>query len=182
MWKNNFFKRNKNSLLGGLAASIFTGLGAFLLGDISGYEAKSLISTSLMGMNMLCNTIVLASATILALLLTLLGISSGTESQIKKVHYRQVLTIAKIDTILFVGALVLFQFFNIPITESDNLPTQWFAYIYWATLFFSSVLSGFMVTVILLLYNTVTNIISIVGLGEDHYLVNQEDDLKDNES
>lgn len=171
----NFFIKNKVSLLGGLAAAIFTGLGAFLLGDISGYEAKSLITTSLSGINMLCNTIVLASATILALLLTLLGISTGTKSQIKKAHYEQVLNIAKFDTILFVGALVLFQLFNIPITESESLPTSWFAYIYWATLFFSSLLSGLMVTVILLLYSTVTNIISIVGLGNDHYLISKEE-------
>ena len=171
----NFFSKNKRSLYGGLAAAVFTGLGAFLLGDLSGYEAKVMISTSLSGINMLCNTIILASATILALLLTLLGISTGTESKIKNAHYKQVLNIAKFDTILFVGALVLFQLFNIPITESESLPTEWFAYIYWATLFFSSLLSGLMVTVILLLYTTVVNIINIVGLGEDHYLIDKKE-------
>jgi len=170
----NFISHNKRPLLGGLAIAIFTGLGAFLLGDVSGYEAKDLISTSLSGINMLCNTIVLASATILALLLTLLGISTGIDSKIKNEHYRQVLTIAKFDTVLFVGALILFQLFSIPITESKNLPTEWFAYIYWATLFFSSFLSGLMVTVILLLYTTVTDIICIVGLNMDHHLLNKE--------
>lgn len=171
---NNFITQNKRSIYGGLAAAVFTGLGAFLLGDISGYEAKSLITSSLSGINMLCNTIILASATILALLLTLLGISTGTKSKIEKSHYKQVLNIAKFDTVLFVGALTLFQLFNIPITESESLPTSWFAYIYWATLFCSSVLSGLMVTVILLLYTTVTNIIAIVGLGKDHHLITED--------
>ncbi|CAM3478682.1 hypothetical protein [Aequorivita lipolytica] len=175
----NFFTKHKRSLYGGLATTIFAGLGAFLLGDISGYEAKSLITSSLDGINMLCNTIVLASATILALLLTLLGISSGTDSQFKKAHYEQVLTIAKFDTILFVGALMLFQLFNIPIAESDSLPTSWFAYIYWSTLFFSSVLSGLMVTVILLLYSTVINIIAIVGLDENNSLLNEDESEED---
>ena len=175
-----FITQNKRSLYGGLAAAVFTGLGAFLLGDISGHEAKDLIETSLSGINMLCNTIILASATILALLLTLLGVSTGTNSQIKSAHYKQVLNIAQIDTILFVGALVMFQLFNIPITESDTLPMTWYDVVYWASLFFSSVLCGFMVTVILLLYTTVTNIISIVGLGEDHYLIN-EDEVKQEE-
>jgi len=171
---SNFISKHKRSIYGGCAAAIFTGLGAFLLGDISGYEAKSLITSSLSGINMLCNTIILASATILALLLTLLGISSGSDSEIKESHYKQVLNIAKFDTVLFIGALMLFQLFNIPITESENLPTSWFAYIYWITLFFSSLLSGLMVTVILLLYATVTNIIAIVGLGKDHKMI--EDD------
>lgn len=176
----NFINKNKRSIYGGLITFLFLGVAVFVLGDISGYEAKHLINASLSGINMLCNTIVLASATILALLLTLLGISTGSESKLKKAHYKQVLSIAKFDTILFIAALILFQMFNIPITESDEMPTTWFKYLYWATLFFSSLISGMMVTVILLLYTTVTNIITIVGLGKDHYLIS-EDEIEDEE-
>lgn len=172
----NFIVKNRRSIYGGVLATLFTGLGVFLLGNLSGYEAKQLISSSLPGVNMLCNTIVLASATILALLLTLLGISTGTKSKLKEAHYYQVLAIAKFDTILFVGALIMFQLFNIPITEADNVETSWFKIIYWATLLFSSILSGMMITVILMLYSTVTNIIHIVGLGEEHYLLSKDDD------
>ncbi|MDP2686248.1 MAG: hypothetical protein Q8O62_03445 [Aequorivita sp.] len=164
-------KYNQRALYGGLIAALITGAGVFLLGNISGYEAKNLIKSSLPGINMLCNTIVLASATILALLLTLLGISSGSKSILKKEHYLQVMAIAKLDTILFVVAIILFQVFNIPITESEELPSTWYSTIYWATLFLSTLLSGGMVSVILMLYNTVINMIKIVGLGEDHPLV-----------
>jgi hypothetical protein len=141
-------------------------------------KQKKLITSSLPGINMLCNTMVLASATIWALLLTLLGISSGSKSKLKQAHYTQVMAIAKLDTILFVIAIILFQIFNIPITESEELPTTWYSTIYWATLFLSSLLSGGMVSVILMLYNTVINMIKIVGLGdEDHPLVFQEDNI-----
>ncbi|MFI8378316.1 hypothetical protein [Leeuwenhoekiella sp. NPDC079379] len=177
---NDFFKKNKLSIYGGFLTFIFLGIGVFFLGDMSGYKAKELIEASLSGINMLCNTIVLGSATILALLLTLLGISTSSNSKLKKAHYKQVLNIAKIDTILFISALIMFQMFNIPITESDNMPTEWFKYLYWVTLFFSSLLSGMMVTVILLLYTTVTNIITIVGLGKDHYLIS-EDEIEEEE-
>ena len=122
---------------------------------------------------------VLASATILALLLTLLGISSGTESKLKDSHYLEVLNIAKIDTMLFIVTLIMFQLFNIPITESDNVPTTWFTTIYWITLFMSSLLSGAMVVVILMLYNTVTNIILIVGLKQDHELIYKDEDVEE---
>ena len=128
---------------------------------------------------MLCNTIVLASATILALLLTLLGISSGTDSKLKDGHFLEVLNIAKIDTVLFIVTLIMFQIFNIPITESDQVPTGWFDIIYWATLFMSSILSGAMVVVILMLYNTVKNIILIVGLKQDHELIYNDDDVEE---
>ncbi|SRX54571.1 hypothetical protein [Aequorivita sp. CIP111184] len=173
-------KYNQRSLYGGLIAAIITGTGVFLLGNVSGYEAKNLITSSLPGINMLCNTIALASATILALLLTLLGLSSGSSSKLKKEHYLQVMTIAKLDTILFVVSIILFQVFNIPITESDELPTTWYSSIYWATLFLSSLLSGGIVSVILMLYNTVINMIKIVGLGEkDHPLVFHDGDKED---
>ena len=146
-----FLKRNKLALVGGAISTIFIAIGMLILGNVSGYEAKQLLEGSLSGINMLCNTVVLASATILALLLTLLGISSGSKSKLKEAHYYQVLTIARIDTILFIAALILFQLFNIPITEAENVPVSWFTTIYWATLLSSSIISGMLVTVILLL-------------------------------
>ncbi|WP_405382062.1 hypothetical protein [Maribacter sp. LLG6340-A2] len=173
----NIFKINKRAIIGGSITTIFIVFGVFILGNISGYEAKKLLSSSIQGLNMLCNTIILASATILALLLTLLGISTGTDTQLKKSHYKQVLSIAKFDTILFISTLVLFQFFNIPISEADNLDMSWYKYIYWATLFSSSVISGMMVGTILMLYGTVTNIIAIVGLKKnDHRMLVKEDE------
>ncbi|MFL0353698.1 hypothetical protein [Xanthomarina sp. GH4-25] len=177
-----FLKQNKRAIYGALITFVLISMSVFLLGNISGYEARQLLSSSLMGINMLCNTIILASATILALLLTLLGISSGTKSKLKDSHYLEVLSIAKIDTFLFVVTLVLFQVFNIPITESDNVPNLWFKAIYWFTLIMSSMLSGLMVLVILMLYNTVRNIILIVGLKQDHPLLyNDQEEAKENQ-
>jgi len=169
-----FFKENRKAIYGGITATLFTGMGVFLLGQVSGYEAKQLITTSHEGLNMLCNTIILASATILTLLLTLLGISTGTESKLKNDHYYQVLDIAKIDTILLVGALIMFQLFNIPINKADNIPLTWYNSIYWLSLICSSILSGMMITVVLMLYATLTNIIHIVGLKNDHHLISEE--------
>ncbi|MHA7943994.1 hypothetical protein ACJOV8_013040 [Formosa sp. 3Alg 14/1] len=171
-----FLRNNKNAMYGGLLASVFTGIGIFFLGNVSGYEAKHLLKVSLNSLNMLCNTIVLASATILALLLTLLSVSDDSKTALKKKHYQQVLSIAKFDVILFISALILFQFFNIPIAESENVPTSWFKIIYWTTLASTSIISGMMITVILMLYNAVTNLIAIIGLGdEEHPLLSKED-------
>ena len=174
-----FFKKNKKPLIGGLVATLFTALGVFLLGDISGYEAKDLLKTSMSGLSMLCNTIILASATILALLLTLLSLSSATQDDIKNKHYHNVLNIAKFDVILFISTLILFQLFNIPILESNEVPTNWYDTIYWLTLFVTSILSGMMIVVILMLYNAVTILISIVGLNQDHSFLNTEEEDED---
>ncbi|WP_040279774.1 hypothetical protein [Psychroserpens damuponensis] len=172
-----FLKNNKRAIYGGLVTFMIISLGVFMLGNISGYEAIKLLETSLNGINMLCNTIVLASATILALLLTLLGVSSGTSSKLKDVHYLEVLNIARIDTFLFIVTLIMFQLFNIPITASTEIPTGWFSIIYWVTLIISSVLSGTMVVVILMLFNTIKNIILIVGLKQDHELIYSQEEI-----
>lgn len=171
-----YIENNRKSLLGGLLATGFTCAGVVLLGNISGYEAKDLLSVSLSGLNMLCNTIVLASATILALLLTLLGISSGSSSNLKESFYMQVLSIAKFDVVLFISALIMFQFFNIPIMQSDNVPTAWYDTVYWITLTTTSIICGMMITVILMLFNTITNMISIIGLKNDHKMLVDEDE------
>lgn len=156
-------------------------MGTILLGRLSGYEAKVLIKSSLDGMNTLCNTLALASATILALLLTLLGLSSTSKSKLKKDHYHQVLQIAKLDTAVFIASVITFLLFNLPITESDNVPTNWFSTLYYFSLGISSILSAALIVVVLMLYNTVVNIIKIVGLGmTDHHLVeNIDDELKE---
>ncbi|MBQ0733370.1 hypothetical protein [Aquimarina celericrescens] len=172
---------NKQALFGGIIAALITGGGAFLLGSLSGYEAKSLRTSSLPRINTLCNTIVLASATILALLLTLLSVSSGTKSRLKDEHYKHVLIIAKTDTIVFVVAMVVFQIFNIPITEAENVPNSWYSTIYYVSLLLSAILSGALISVVLMLYNAVTSIIKIIGLGiSDHPLIYEDESETNN--
>lgn len=176
----NLSKYTKRAFVGGLISMVVILLGTILLGRLSGYEAKELIKNSVGGMNTLCNTIALASATILALLLTLLGVSSTSKSKLKKDHYHHILQIAKLDTIVFIAAVIAFLLFNLPITESDNVPPSWFSTLYYMSLMVSSILSASLIVVVLMLYNTVVNIVKIVGLGmTDHPLAVSEKDKED---
>ena len=161
----------KRAIWGGVFSLLFILTGSILLGNLSGYEAKVLIQNSLAGLNTLCNTIVLASATILALLLTLLGLSAESKSKLKEDHYNHVLQIAKFDTVVFVVSLLSFPLFNLPVTESDNVPANWFSTLYYIAMSISALISASLIVVVLMLYNTVVNIIKIVGLGvKDHPL------------
>lgn len=172
----NLSHYTKRAILGGVIALGVVTLGTFLMGHLSGYEAKILIRSSITGLNTLCNTIVLASATILALMLTLLGVSSSTSSTLKKDHYLHIIQLAKLDTVIFVVSLLFFLLFNLPVTESENIPENWFTIIYYITLGVTAVLSSALVVVVLMLYNTIINIIKIVGLGmTDHPLAKSKD-------
>lgn len=175
-------KYTKRSFLGGGISLLIILFGTYLLGHLSGYEAKELIKNSINGLNTLCNTIALASATILALLLTLLSLSSSSKSKLKEDHYLHVLQIAKLDTAVFIASVMAFLLLNLPITESDTVPETWFSTIYYITLGISSLLSSALIVVVLMLYNTVVNIIKIVGLGvKDHPLAIIEDDENEND-
>lgn len=172
---NEFLKKYRMPIYGGVLTALLTGIAAYFLGNFSGYEAMQLLESSLPRISTLFNTIILASATILALILTLLGISTSSDSKLKKGHYIQVLNLAWFDASLFIITLIFFQLFNIPIAESDNVPTSFYKIVYWTAIFISSFVSGLMVAVILMLYSTVQNIIRIVGLGEDLDLISNEE-------
>ncbi|WP_036156672.1 hypothetical protein [Maribacter forsetii] len=178
----NISSYTKRAIIGGVISLAFIGLGTLMLGNLSGYEAKVLIKSSLTGLNTLCNTIVLASATILALMLTLLGVSSGTNSKLKNDHYMHIMQIAKLDTAIFIASLLFFLVFNLPVTESENIPENYFDVIYYVSIGVSAILSSALIVVVLMLYNTIINIIKIIGLGRtDHPLIKNDDNKENNE-
>ena len=158
----------KRVILAGIIALIVLAIGTYVIGDLSGYEAKDLFRKSISGINMLSNTIILASATILALLLTTLGISTDLSDKLSDEHYKHLLLVAKFDTIVLVTALISFVLFNLPIAEGDNVPQNWYSIIYYITLGISSVLGASLTVVVLMLYNTVVSMIKSIGLGKTH--------------
>lgn len=165
----------KRALVGGVVSTIVMATGTFILGKVSGYEALDLLKKSMSGINMLCNTVILGSTTILALMLTLLGISRSSDSQLTDRHYKDVLTIAKSDTILIVSAVITLLMLNLPISESKEVTTTWYQTIYYVSLGMASLLGGGFIAVVMMLYGTITNIILIVGLGvKEHPLISEE--------
>ena len=166
----------KRAIVGGVVSTIVMGTGTFILGQISGYKALELLRNSMSGINMLCNTVILGSTTILALMLTLLGLSRSSESKLTDRHYRDVLMIAKSDTILIVVAVITFLMLNLPISESEEVGKAWYQTIYYISLGMASLLGGGFIAVVMMLYGTVANVILIVGLNiKDHPLVSDED-------
>lgn len=165
----------KRAFVGGLVSTIVVGIGTYILGELSGYKAKELLSSSLSGINMLCNTVILGSSTILALMLTLLSLSRATKSRLSHEHYNHVLMVARIDTILIVAAVITFLLLNLPITESDQVPTSWYSIVYYTSLGISAILGGGFIAVVTMLYGTIANVIAIVGFKQtDHPLVEHD--------
>ncbi|WP_034925143.1 hypothetical protein [Gillisia sp. CAL575] len=167
----------KRAIVGGVVSTFIMGTGTYILGEISGYEAKELLSSSLSGINMLCNTVILGSSTILALMLPLLSLSTGSNSRLTKVHYSHVLTISKFVTILIIVSVITFLMLNLPITESEEVPSSWFTIIYYISLAMAAILGGGFVAIVTMLYETISNVILIVGFGvKDHPMIEKAED------
>jgi uncharacterized protein YybS (DUF2232 family) len=170
------------SITGGVIAAVILCLAGWLLGGLHGQEALVLLEKSIRGFELLCNTIILACATILALLLTLLSVSIGTKVSLKQKHYVQIRRLATADTVVLITAVIIFQLLNIPITKAENVPTDIYDYIYWATLGITSILCGAFIFVVLLLYTTFRNLVDIVGFDGVHRLQKEEEEKEVEES
>lgn len=151
--------------MGGVVAALVTLVGSWGVGHLSGGEAKVLVESSLPRMREFCNTIILAAGTILALMLTILGMSTRAASEMKAHHYQRIRQIALFDTVLIVGATIVVLIFNAPLTESENVPTTWFTALYYLILASTSVVGGALVSVVLMIHHTISDIIEVIGLG-----------------
>lgn len=153
-------------LVGGAAAMIATLLGALAIGQLSDWEARLLVESSVGGLRSFCNTSILASGTILALMLTAIGLSRQTSSAMRIQHYEHIRRIALIDTILLVGTTVIVLLFNFPFSESESIASDWYPTLYYAIITCTSLIGGALVTVVLMLYDAIDNIIDVVEHGQ----------------
>lgn len=169
--------RKWQPLAGGVATALIA-LGANIaLGSRGDFEALRLLEAAIPTVQFLCSALIAASATILALMLTLLGLSLNMEKKLVQGHYLQVKQIARWATLGFLASVLLLVLLTFPLEESDTVPVRWYDVIYYAVLAGSSLLAGYLSVVVLLLYNTIASIIDAFGLAQDdHPLVAQESD------
>lgn len=152
--------------LGGALGAGVALAGGYVVGTVSGLEAVVLIETSLPTTRFLASSTMTASATILALMLTLLSLSHSTEYRMRDVHYRRVKHVALADTVAFVASAVFLLLLNIPIEETENVPTRLYSNIYYGMVISASVVGGLLIAVVLMLYQTVRDVIETIR-GDD---------------
>lgn len=174
MFKIDLIKRNHPIILGSLSA-IIIGIIIYYLGNLSGYKAKILIEQTVDNFNMLCNTITLACATILALLLNALGSSRSSDANIKEEHYQGLIHLTSLVTFTFITSLFSFLLMLIPITETDKISTAYYNNFYCIMLIVSSVLVGLTITIGLMLRKVIINITRVTALKDhEHNLFKEE--------
>ena len=164
----------RRAVVGGVISAIVILGGSWLVGVASGSEAYHLYKTALPSTRSFCGTLSLALGNILALMLTLLSLSAGMDINIKWSHYQRVRQISWVVTVTIIATVLVNLLLNIPIGESDKTRIQWFTYIYYSLLGISAILGGSFVTIVLLLYNTVRDMIGVMDPHAEHSLREEE--------
>lgn len=151
------------ALLGGLLAACIALVGQWFIGRIySGDEARFLIAAMLNSALFFGASVVTASATILALMLTMLSLTDQSKIDFDKVFFHRIEQIGVMTTVSLASSILLLLFLSIPVQESKSVPTHWFTTIYYILIISLALLAGLLVTVVLMLLNAIRSLIENV--------------------
>ena len=172
----------RSALIGGLLSALIIFLGTYLLGNISDAEALDNLQEIRPTLRFTASGTLTATATILALMLTLLSFSENADRKLRGYHYDRIWWIARFSAGIFVAALLLLMVLNVPINNAEETFSGQYDMVYYVMLGYAALIGGFMITIILLLYQAARDIIVIAhpdrtasGLYVDEN--NQEDML-----
>jgi hypothetical protein len=164
------------ALVGGAAAALVMGAIVFVAGSVSSAEARVLLEASLPTTRFLASGVMTVSATTLALMLTLLSLSSGIDHEIKRGHYERIRQIAFVDVVAFVAATLLLVVLVVPLGDAAEIPAAWYVGIYYAVSLLAAAIGGVLVAVMLLLYAAVRDLIGVLTGDDDNPLVADDED------
>jgi hypothetical protein len=162
----------KKPLIGGLLMGGATLAGQYAIGVLYSDAAPiHLLRTFIPQARSLAVGIVTASATVLALLLTILSMVISKVDDLQTSFYLKVRRIALYNTIALVSSLLILLLFNFPIEEGQAIPNTWFVWIYYILVTLVASITGLFVGTMLMLYGAVEDIIRIFHPERDSTLV-----------
>ena len=163
--------------------AVVMGLGAFTLGSFGDNESRVMVEAILPTTRFLCSATMTASAAILALMLTVLGLTTGSDVKLNTMFYLRIKQIAFYDMIVLCFAISFLVLQCIPVTKSEEIPTWWYPAVYYGILAVAATLGGGMIAVVSMLYAAISSLIDVFGLEHaDHSILASDVDDQDETS
>ncbi|NNF00587.1 MAG: hypothetical protein HKN25_16330 [Pyrinomonadaceae bacterium] len=161
--ERTLFIGSKKALIGAVLAGSISFGGQWLVGQVySAYEARQLLEAVAASSLYLGGAVVTASATVIALMLTMISLSKSSDGEFDAVFFRRVQRISFLSTVALIGGILLLLFLSIPLQESDQVPAHYFKTVYYVLIVYLSLLSGLLVGIVLMLLNAVNSLINVV--------------------
>lgn len=158
----------KWALVGGALATVIAFAGLTAVGRVSGFEARGLLDATLPSIRFLTSTVATASATILALMVTVLALSHTLEHELDEIHYRRIQQISWLSALTIAASVTLLLFLSIPLGESEQVVREWYEWLYYAVVVLSSLLGGMLVSLVLMLLNAVQGLVRVLAPHIDY--------------
>lgn len=151
------------ALIGGGVATLMILTVVTVVGSVSGYSALQLLEGTLPSIRFLSSTIATGGVTILALMVTLLGLSQSVNTELDLMHYRRIQQIAYMAAVSVAAAIFLLVFLSIPVEQSEDIVATYADWVYYGIVVLTSVLSGVMVTLVLMLLTAVRGLLHVLA-------------------
>ncbi|MEE4350034.1 MAG: hypothetical protein V2J26_07385 [Pacificimonas sp.] len=104
-----------------------------------------------------------ASATMLALMLTVLGLAEDRDDEFGESLYQKIFRVAKLSTASLLGALVLLLALTLPMSDLDGVPTSWFAIVYNVLYAIVVLACALLAATVLTLYTVIRTIVKVTA-------------------
>lgn len=154
------------ALAGGVLAAIVALSGQWLVGQISsGWEARAMLESALPSARALGTSVVTASSTILALMLTMLGLTRQANTDFDMRFYRRIEHTGLLSSISLSGAILLLLFLSVPLQEKLEISPHWYTTIYYVVISLTAALAGLLVSIVFMLFNAMTSLIGVLRPG-----------------
>lgn len=165
----------KGGRIAGLASGVIALIAYFAVGQIySSAEAKHVVEAMNPSARILSSAIMSSSATILALMLTILSLTSNTEREFDRDFYYSIKHISIQAAVAIATSMLLLMIISVPITENNEIPSTVFYILYAMELGIMATLTGIMISIIYQLYEATTHLIEI-------FMPDMEDDEEEEE-
>ncbi len=132
----------------------------------SGAEAAQLLEALSRAGLYLGSAVATASATTLALMLTLIGMIRRAETEFDQEAYTRVILIARMSTVTLMSSLILLLAFVFPVGEFDALPGDWYQWLYEALFSITVLTVALLAATVLVVYMTVRHVIVGITPGD----------------
>ncbi|MBB3033156.1 hypothetical protein [Alteriqipengyuania lutimaris] len=130
-------------------------------------EARDLLEALSRAGLYLGSAIATASATTLALMLTLIGMIRRIDTEFSRETYQQVTRIAVLSTATLMIAFLVLLAFTLPIGEFENLPRGWYNYLYTALFALTVMMVALAAASVTIVFMTIRSIVSTITPGDD---------------
>ncbi len=108
-----------------------------------------------------------ASATTLALMLTLIGMVRRSEQSFENRIYRNIEHVASLSTVSLFISLILLLSLVFPVGEFEDLPADWYPVMYEGLFAATVVLVALLAATVTMLYRTVRRVIAHITPGDE---------------